>query len=305
MLRHVLPMVISPIVVADQPDPVADDLHRDGAVLSRPRSAAARSELGRHALRSAPVHGTGAADGVGPAAAIVFATLTFIVLANGLREMLDVGSRAMSAAPILRVRDLTARIVTRRETVGGGAGHFVRHRHRRGGRLRRRIRLRQERDGARHHASRAEGPTSRSAAAIGFKGRDLLTLSEAEMRDLRGRRIAMVFQDPMTSLNPVMTVGAQIDDMLTPASRICRHGARAATVELLGQVGIPDPARRADDYPHEFSGGMRQRVLIAIAVVVRSRSADRRRAHHGARRDGAGADPPPADAAAGRARACR
>jgi ABC-type dipeptide/oligopeptide/nickel transport system ATPase component len=86
------------------------------------------------------------------------------------------------------------------------------------------------------------------------------------MRDIRGRRISMVFQDPMASLNPVMSVGAQIDDILRRHMSLSRKAARARTIELLGLVGIRDPALRADDYPHQFSGGMRQRVLIAIAV---------------------------------------
>ena len=99
-----------------------------------------------------------------------------------------------------------------------------------------------------------------------YRGQDLLGLAEPAMRDIRGRRIAMVFQDPMSSLNPVMSVGAQIDDMLCRHIGLSRRAARARTVELLGLVGIRDPAARADDHPHQFSGGMRQRVLIAIAV---------------------------------------
>ncbi len=86
------------------------------------------------------------------------------------------------------------------------------------------------------------------------------------MQDIRGRRIAMVFQDPMTSLNPVLTVGAQIDDVVRRHTGASAGDARRRTVELLGLVGIRDAARRANDYPHQFSGGMRQRVLIAIAV---------------------------------------
>ncbi len=99
-----------------------------------------------------------------------------------------------------------------------------------------------------------------------YGGQDLLRLDEHAMRGIRGRRIAMVFQDPMSSLNPVMTVGAQIDDMLMQHMGLSRRAARRRTVDLLGLVGIRDPAMRADDHPHQFSGGMRQRVLIAIAV---------------------------------------
>jgi ABC-type dipeptide/oligopeptide/nickel transport system ATPase component len=111
-----------------------------------------------------------------------------------------------------------------------------------------------------------EGSSIAWGGSILFKGQELLALDERQMRDVRGRRIAMVFQDPMASLNPVMTVGQQIDDMLMRHMGLTRSAARKRTVELLGLVGIRDPAHRADDYPHQFSGGMRQRVLIAIAV---------------------------------------
>jgi ABC-type dipeptide/oligopeptide/nickel transport system ATPase component len=111
-----------------------------------------------------------------------------------------------------------------------------------------------------------EGSTIRVGGSVRFDGRELLTLSERAMRDVRGRRIGMVFQDPMTSLNPVLTIGQQIDDMLRRHTGATRSAARRRTVELLDLVGIIEPQRRADDYPHQFSGGMRQRVLIAIAV---------------------------------------
>jgi ABC-type dipeptide/oligopeptide/nickel transport system ATPase component len=111
-----------------------------------------------------------------------------------------------------------------------------------------------------------EGSTLRLGGSIRFKSEELLRVDERAMQDLRGRRIAMVFQDPMASLNPVMTVGAQIDDILRRHMGLSARAARARTVELLGLVGIRDPASRADDHPHQFSGGMRQRVLIAIAV---------------------------------------
>jgi ABC-type dipeptide/oligopeptide/nickel transport system ATPase component len=111
-----------------------------------------------------------------------------------------------------------------------------------------------------------EGSPVAWGGRVVFRGQDLLALDERQMRDMRGRRIAMVFQDPMASLNPVMSVGAQIDDILCRHTGVSRRAARQRTVELLGQVGIRDPAARADDFPHQFSGGMRQRVLIAIAV---------------------------------------
>ena len=111
-----------------------------------------------------------------------------------------------------------------------------------------------------------EGSSVELGGTVHFRGQDLLQLPERQMLDIRGRRIAMVFQDPMTSLNPVMTVGAQIDDMVRRHTGATAREARRRSIELLGLVGIRGAARRADDYPHQFSGGMRQRVLIAIAV---------------------------------------
>jgi ABC-type dipeptide/oligopeptide/nickel transport system ATPase component len=111
-----------------------------------------------------------------------------------------------------------------------------------------------------------EGSPVRWSGAIRFDGRDLLALDERAMRDIRGRRIAMVFQDPMASLNPVMSIGAQIDDGLMRHLGLSRRAARRRAIELLDLVGIREPALRVEDFPHQFSGGMRQRVLIAIAV---------------------------------------
>jgi peptide/nickel transport system ATP-binding protein len=99
-----------------------------------------------------------------------------------------------------------------------------------------------------------------------FRGRDLLKLPERELRRLRGRDAAMIFQDPMTSLNPVYTVGWQIAEQLRAHETITRRAAERRAVELLQSVGIPEPQRRARDYPHQFSGGMRQRVMIAMAL---------------------------------------
>jgi oligopeptide/dipeptide ABC transporter ATP-binding protein len=101
---------------------------------------------------------------------------------------------------------------------------------------------------------------------IEFEGRDVLTLSDAEMRALRGRRIAMVFQEPMSALNPVFTVCAQISDALRTNLGLSKQAARARVVEMLTMVGIPSPERRLDSYVHEFSGGMRQRVMLAMAL---------------------------------------
>jgi oligopeptide/dipeptide ABC transporter ATP-binding protein len=105
------------------------------------------------------------------------------------------------------------------------------------------------------------------AGEVLFEDRNLLKLSNAEMRDVRGNDIAMIFQDPMTSLNPVFTVGEQIAEALRLHRRLSRKDARAAAIEAMREVAIPDPALRADDYPHQLSGGMRQRVMIAMALA--------------------------------------
>jgi oligopeptide transport system ATP-binding protein len=104
------------------------------------------------------------------------------------------------------------------------------------------------------------------AGQVIFEGEDLLTLPESRMRSIRGGRIAMIFQDPMSSLNPVLTVERQITESLEQHLLMGRSEARKRAVELLEMVGISDPAHRLDDYPHQFSGGMRQRVMIAIAL---------------------------------------
>jgi oligopeptide transport system ATP-binding protein len=100
-----------------------------------------------------------------------------------------------------------------------------------------------------------------------FEGRDLLALSDAELRHVRGREIAMIFQDPMTSLNPVLTVGRQIREPLQTHFGLDRDDATRRAAELLDQVGIPSPDIRLKDYPHQFSGGMRQRAMIAMALA--------------------------------------
>src|SRR5207244_4307655 len=100
-----------------------------------------------------------------------------------------------------------------------------------------------------------------------FGGRDLIQLSDRALRQIRGREIAMIFQDPMTSLNPVLTVGRQIREPLETHFGMDRRPAERRVVELLDQVGIPGARARADDYPHQFSGGMRQRAMIAMALA--------------------------------------
>jgi oligopeptide/dipeptide ABC transporter ATP-binding protein len=102
---------------------------------------------------------------------------------------------------------------------------------------------------------------------IVFDGRDLLKLSWDEMRDVRGKDVAMIFQEPMTSLNPVFTVGMQVAETVQRHEGLARAAARARAAEMLTRVGIPDAERRLDDYPHQFSGGMRQRVMIAMALI--------------------------------------
>ena len=102
---------------------------------------------------------------------------------------------------------------------------------------------------------------------ITYREQDLLTLSEAEMENLRGNRIGMIFQDPMTALNPVLRIGEQIIETLMVHQGIKRKEARQRAVDLIRMVGIPEPENRLDDYAHQFSGGMRQRVLIAIAIA--------------------------------------
>ena len=104
---------------------------------------------------------------------------------------------------------------------------------------------------------------------VTFKGRDLSTLPEAEMRAVRGAEISLIFQEPMTALNPVFTVGDQIAEALLVHQRATRRDARIRAVELLDAVRVPDPASRVRDYPHQLSGGMRQRVLIAMALACR------------------------------------
>jgi oligopeptide transport system ATP-binding protein len=113
----------------------------------------------------------------------------------------------------------------------------------------------------------ATPPGEIKSGAVRFGGADLLKASDKELRRIRGNKMSMIFQDPMTSLNPSMTIGAQIREVLHQHRKMCGKKSRGRAIELLRLVGIPDPEDRLNHYPHQFSGGMRQRVMIAIAMA--------------------------------------
>src|SRR6202040_2594859 len=105
------------------------------------------------------------------------------------------------------------------------------------------------------------------AGKVRLEGRDLLALDEAQMRDVRGNDISMIFQEPMTSLNPVLTIGSQISETLRLHQDLSKSAAAAKAVDMLARVRIPEAAQRANEYPHQLSGGMRQRAMIAMALA--------------------------------------
>ena len=111
-----------------------------------------------------------------------------------------------------------------------------------------------------------DAPGVRITGMARFKGQDLLAMSGKQLRTLRGQEIAMIFQDPMTAFTPVYTIGWQIDEQLRVHQKLSRRQARARTVELLGEMGVPDPLNTANRYPHQLSGGLRQRAMIAMAL---------------------------------------
>ncbi|MFO0916164.1 MAG: ABC transporter ATP-binding protein [Pirellulales bacterium] len=112
-------------------------------------------------------------------------------------------------------------------------------------------------------------PAYHPSGRVVFGGRDLLTARPRDLRQVRGKEISMIFQDPMSSLNPFLTVERQLTEVLQVHQGMTRRESRAAAIDMLGEVGIPSPETRIDHYPHQFSGGMRQRVMIAMALLCR------------------------------------
>jgi len=111
-------------------------------------------------------------------------------------------------------------------------------------------------------------PNARIEGSVRYRGAELLTADDATLRGIRGPEMSMIFQDPISALNPVYRVGDQIVEAIRAHEEISEHAAKQRATELLGLVGIPDPSRRVDEYPHEFSGGMRQRAMIAMALSL-------------------------------------
>ena len=142
-------------------------------------------------------------------------------------------------------------------------------------------------------------PPAKISGRIVFRGRDLLAADEDELRAIRGKEISMIFQDPLTALNPVFRVGHQVAEVIQAHEKIGQVPARKRAVELLGEVGIPNPRQRAEEYPHQFSGGHAPAGHDRHGPGPRPRAPAGRRAHHGPRRDRPGPDHGPAAQAAG------
>ncbi len=140
------------------------------------------------------------------------------------------------------------------------------------------------------------------SGSIKFQGRELLTMPEQQIREVRGNDITIIFQEPMTSLNPLHTIEKQLREILLLHQGLGGEAARARIIELLGQVGIPDPAGRLGSYPHQLSGGQRQRVMIAMALANEPDLSDCGRAYDSARRNGPSPNP---EAVEGHANAAR
>ena len=121
-----------------------------------------------------------------------------------------------------------------------------------------------------------EPPGKILSGEIFFQGKDLLKLSRQEIQKVRGAKISMIFQEPLTSLNPVLTIGRQLSEALQAHKNISLQAARDEAIKLLQMVGIPQADRRVKEYPHHFSGGMRQRVMIAMAISCRPQANNRR-----------------------------
>ncbi len=111
------------------------------------------------------------------------------------------------------------------------------------------------------------GTRAKVSGSVMLDGTDLLAIGDEELRRLRGRKLAMIFQDPLSAMHPYYTVGKQLTEAIRVHEKVSRQAARATVVDMLGRVGIPNPSRRFDQYPHEFSGGMRQRAMIAMALI--------------------------------------
>ena len=173
----------------------------------------------------------------------------------------------MSTMALLEVENLQTHFRTPGRRQPRGRRRVVPHRRRRDTRDRRRKRLRQVGHGECPSCAWSRSRPARSRARSGSRARDLLKLSERDMRDIRGNDIGMIFQEPMTSLNPVLTVGRQIGETLRLHQGLDRQAAEERAVEMLELVGIPEPRRRVREYPHQLSGGMRQRVMIAMALA--------------------------------------